>query len=119
MIRILHTACAGLLVAVALIAYGVKEETRALRSEVTRLNGEKVRLAAEIATLEAEWSYLNGPETLLRIAERVYGPGRLIGADGAVLSPWRPEQLVELQDLPLQPNAETTLAPTQLDQKQR
>ncbi|MBX2855501.1 MAG: hypothetical protein KTR21_10955 [Rhodobacteraceae bacterium] len=109
MFRILHTACAALLVAAALIAYGVKEETAALQREKQDLQRRKARLAAEIATLEAEWAYLNGPETLLRTAAKVYGPGRLIGAEGEVLTELRPEQAVSLKDLPFKP---TTPAPS-------
>lgn len=100
MIRLLHTACAALLVMVALVAYGVKEETAALRDQIVDLEQRKADLHDEIAMLRAEWSYLNGPDMLARIAARVYGEGRFIGADGGVLQPWRPEQLVELRDLP-------------------
>lgn len=105
MIRILHTACAALLVVVALVAYGVKEETGALRDEVKRLTAQKAEMESEIKRLETEWAYLNGPEQLLAIARRVYGADpsgapRLIGGEGELLTPWRPEQLASLQDLP-------------------
>lgn len=110
MIRILHTACAGLLVVIALVAYGVKEETGALREEVQRLTAQKAAMQSEIQRLETEWAYLNGPEQLLAIARRVYGADphgapRLLGGEGELLIPWRPEQVATLQDLPFRSEA--------------
>lgn len=105
MIRILHTACAGLLVMVALLAYGLKEETAQLRREVDRLKAERAELADAIDLQRAEWAALNAPDTLRRIADHLYGEGRMLGADGEILTAWRPEQLVEIRDLPLRPGA--------------
>ncbi|MEO1329184.1 MAG: hypothetical protein AAFW46_05945 [Pseudomonadota bacterium] len=96
MIRILHTACALLLVAVALVAYGVKEEVRALRAERDALLERRLEARAALATAEAEWRHLNAPEELLRAAARLYGPGRLRDADGRVLAPPRPDQAAAL-----------------------
>lgn len=97
MIRILHTACAALLVAVALIAYGVKQEVRALRSEKASLERAKESAEAALATAEAEWRHWNDPAQLRRTAARLYGPGRLVDADGRALSPPGPGQVLALE----------------------
>lgn len=103
MIRIVHTACAALLVAVALIAYGVKEETRALQREIEAVERETHRVEREIAALEIEWSYLNSPTVLREIATRLYGRDGLVGVDGGALQPWTAAQLRTLE----QPRPET------------
>lgn len=104
MIRIVHTACAALLVTVTLIAYGVKEETRALRRQIEALADERQAVRDEIATLEAEWDHINSPATLRRIAMRLYGDGMLRTPEGDPLAPWTAAQLVDL-DTPVAPDA--------------
>lgn len=101
MIRILHTACVGALVGVALVAYGVKEETAALDRKVIELKERRAALHEAIQRERAEWAYLNSPAVLEAIATRVFGAGRYGSAENTLLSPWRPEQLVALRDLPL------------------
>lgn len=101
MIRILHTACVGALVGVALVAYGVKEEIAALDRKVVELKEQRAALHEAIQRERAEWAYLNSPAVLDAIATRVFGAGRYGSAENTLLSPWRPEQLVELRDLPM------------------
>lgn len=96
MIRIVHTACAALLVAVALIAYGVKEETRALQGEIEAVERETDRVEREIAALEIEWSYLNSPAALHEIAVQLYGRDGMVGLEGEPLTPWTPARTVSL-----------------------
>ncbi len=96
MIRILHTACAALLVAVALIAYGKKQEVRALRAERDAMLAEKVAARAALATLEAEWRHLNDPAELRRTAARLFGGDGLRDADGRRLGPPTPAQTLPL-----------------------
>jgi hypothetical protein len=98
MIRMVHTACAALLVAVALIAYGVKEETRALQREIKAVERETGRVEREIAALGIEWSYLNSPAVLRQIAVRLYGRDGMVGVDGAALVPWTAAQVRALED---------------------
>lgn len=106
MIRLVHTLCATLLVAVALIAYGVKEETRALQREIEAVERETERVAREIDALETEWAYLNSPRALRRIATALYGRDGLVGVDGGALEPWAAAQVQRLT--PLAPTAPFT-----------
>ncbi len=110
MIRLVHTACAALLVAVALIAYGVKEETRALQREIEAVERETERVEREIAALEIEWTYLNSPAVLKNIATRLYGRDGLIGVDGAELKPWAAAQVRAL-DAPAVAKASGGISP--------
>lgn len=98
MIRVVHTACALLLVAAALIAYGFKEEVRALRAQKETLEERREAALAALDTARAEWRHLNDPEQLRRAATRLYGPGRLVDADGGQLAVPRPDQIVSLRN---------------------
>lgn len=99
MIKLFHMGVAALVVAVALVGYGRKEETAALAREIVRLEAERERLLAETEALESEWAYLNGPDQLWRIARAAYG------ADGPPLSEPTAAQLISLDDLPMRGGA--------------
>lgn len=94
MMRLAHTAILTLLVAVALISYGAKEETRAKQAELRKLETERAALRAEIATLEVEWRHLTRPERLARLAEEL--SDELGGSVDAPLGPWRADQVLDL-----------------------
>lgn len=96
MIRIAHTAGLALLVAVVLVAYGVKEETRALLDERNSLIATLEAKHDEIATLKAEWEHRTSPSELKRLAVRLFGEGRILGADGEPLEPLRAGQVLDL-----------------------
>ncbi|MEL6317089.1 MAG: hypothetical protein AAFR16_05560 [Pseudomonadota bacterium] len=103
MVRWTETAGGALLMTVALISYGVKEETRALEREAAALEGEVERLTRRLETLEVEWSHVTSPQPLRRIAERLYGQTWRVGAENAALAPWRPEQRLDLRPAPATP----------------
>ena len=96
MIRLAHTLMLALLVAVALISYGLKEEHRARTESLSNLLRQKEELRQEIATLKTEWHHLSSPEHLRRIAQRLYGGDGMRTANGALLSAWQPDQLLDL-----------------------
>ncbi len=96
MIRLAHTALLALLVAVALVSYGAKEEVRAKRAKLGELRAEAAALEAEIATLTAEWRHLSSPSALRALAKRLYGEAAFRAPDGAPLAAWRPDQLLDL-----------------------
>lgn len=96
MIRIAHTLGLALLVIVVVVSYGVKEETSALIDEQKELLATLERKKAKIATLEAEWTHLTSRPYLEELAARLYGEGRILGADGEPLEPLRLDQTLEL-----------------------
>ena len=97
MIRIAHTACLALLVIVVVVSYGVKEETSALMDEKQELAATLERKRVKIATLEAEWTHLTSEPYLRALAARLYGEGRLLGAEGEPLEPLGLDQLLVLE----------------------
>jgi cell division protein FtsL len=58
------------LVALAYVIYQVKYETRALDAEIASLNKEIDEERDAIAVLRAEWSLLNRPERIERLARK-------------------------------------------------
>ncbi len=88
MLRFVNVCLALGLVALAYVIYEVKYEARALDDEIAQL---KTNIEAErdaVAVLRAEWSLLNRPERIERLAEKYLK-----------LAPAKPNQLVTLDTL--------------------
>ncbi|PLX44725.1 MAG: hypothetical protein C0605_01950 [Hyphomicrobiales bacterium] len=81
------------LVVLSLIAagmlYNMKYEVQSYRLAVRKLERQLASEREAIQVLQAEWSYLNRPERLQRLAEQYTS-----------LRPVRMEQIVSLDDLP-------------------
>ena len=73
-------------IALLLISYQVQR----LENELERLEREAIAQQEEIHVLNAEWSYLNRPERLARLAER-----------HLQLVPVAPRQMISFTDQPL------------------
>lgn len=63
----------GGLVALAVVIYEVKYETRSLDQRVAQLRLDLKEERDAIAVLRAEWSHLNRPERLARLARKHLG----------------------------------------------
>ncbi len=87
--RILSFLLLAALVALAVVIYQVKYQTRALEKQVAelRLGVQKERSA--IAVLRAEWSHLNRPERVERLARKHLG-----------LKPLGARQMIALDQIP-------------------
>lgn len=100
MIRLANSVLVFLLVAVALIGYGAKEETRALRAEIAALEKRKRAVEADIRLWRAEWDYVTSAPVLIDTAQRLYGDEGLRDPEGAALGPWRIDQVRRLVPTP-------------------
>lgn len=96
MIRIAHTALLALLVGVALVTHGGKQEIRQKRAELDDLAERQAAVRAEIDTLQLELAHLSSPDRLRALLRRLHGAPSLRDPSGAALAPWRPDQLVDL-----------------------
>jgi cell division protein FtsL len=85
MLRFINICLVLGLVALAYVIYQVKYEARALDTEITLLGREIDTERDAIAVLRAEWSLLNRPERIERLAQKFLK-----------LAPARPSQLVTL-----------------------
>ena len=72
----------------ALTAFHVSEDTKSLESKLTNVETRIVAELEAIHVLEAEWSYLNQPERIARLAEDHLG-----------LTPLRAEQMQRVETL--------------------
>jgi len=75
--------------AVAVGLYHVKYEVKRLEAELDRVNREIREEREALHVLEAEWSYLNRPRRLARLAEKHLD-----------MRPLQPEQIVRVAQLP-------------------
>jgi len=76
------------LVALAYVIYQVKYETRALDRDIAALNKQIEQERDAIAVLRAEWSLLNRPERIERLAQKYLK-----------LAPARPAQIVTIDSV--------------------
>ena len=83
MLRFVNICLVLGLVALAYVIYQVKYETRALDAEIASLNTKIDEERDAIAVLRAEWSLLNRPERIERLAKKYLK-----------LAPAKPVQLV-------------------------
>jgi len=74
------------------VLFSLENQVRGLEGELAALDRSIVADSQAIHVLEAEWSYLNDPWRLRRLAERFLE-----------LTPVRPAQLGTLAELPLRP----------------
>jgi cell division protein FtsL len=88
MLRFVNVCLVLGLVALAYVIYQVKYEARALDAEIASLNRKIDEERDAIAVLRAEWSLLNRPERIERLARKYLK-----------LEPARPTQLVTLDTL--------------------
>jgi cell division protein FtsL len=88
MLRFVNICLALGLVALAYVIYQVKYEARALDAEIALLGKEIDRERDAIAVLRAEWSLLNRPERIERLAQKFLK-----------LAPAKPSQLVTLDSV--------------------
>lgn len=100
MLRLAHTICFLLLTTLALVAYGVKEETHVMRYKLQELQQERREAAARIAILDAEWRRLTSPDALRALSRRVYGADALQDRSGAALAPATLDQVHVLRRSP-------------------
>lgn len=94
--RIAHAVFAGLLIALALIAYGVKEQTRALERAARAADRDIAALQYEIEMLTVEWAHVTSAASLERLSAELNGGPGLRDRDGVALSPWRAAQRLSL-----------------------
>ena len=71
--RFLSVLLVGGLVALAVVIYEVKYETRSLQQREAQLRLQLEEERDAIAVLRAEWSHLNRPERLARLARKHLG----------------------------------------------
>ncbi|WP_051013914.1 cell division protein FtsL [Pararhodospirillum photometricum] len=95
MIRASHLVWGALIMTVGTGLFLVANEVGAREKELARLYADIRRTTESLHVLRAEWSYLNDPSRLERLASTHLG-----------LEPVRPEQYVSVNQLPLPP-AET------------
>jgi cell division protein FtsL len=88
MLRFVNICLVLGLVALAYVIYEVKYEARALDTEIAGLKKDIEAERDGVALLRAEWSLLNSPERIERLAEK-----------HLKLAPARPSQLVTLETL--------------------
>ncbi len=88
MLRFVNICLVLALVALAYVIYQVKYEARALDEEIASLNKEIDSERDSLAVLRAEWSLLNRPERIERLAEKYLK-----------LGPIQPRQLVTLDNV--------------------
>lgn len=85
MLRFINICLVLGLVALACVIYQVKYQARGLDAEIRALNGQIDEERDAIAVLRAEWSLLNRPERIERLAQK-----------HLKLAPARPVQIVTL-----------------------
>lgn len=88
----------ALAIACGIALFLVKYEVQNLEDELRQVQREVRADRETIHILEAEWTYLNDPERLARLAERVLG-----------LQPVTPEQVVTVAALPERPEPPETM----------
>ena len=88
MLRFVNICLVLGLVALAYVIYEVKYESRALDAEIAQLQEDIEAERDGVAVLRAEWSLLNRPERIERLAEKYLK-----------LAPAKPNQLVTLDTL--------------------
>jgi cell division protein FtsL len=88
MLRFVNICLVLGLVALAYVIYQVKYETRALDAEIASLNKKIDEERDAIAVLRAEWSLLNRPERIERLAKKYLK-----------LAPAKPLQLVTVDSV--------------------
>src|SRR5512143_2190896 len=88
MLRFVNICLVLGLVALAYVIYQVKYEARALDEEIASLGKEIDTERDSLAVLRAEWSLLNRPERIERLAEKYLK-----------LAPIQPRQLVTLDSV--------------------
>jgi cell division protein FtsL len=86
MLRFVNICLVLGLVALAYVIYQVKYETRALDAQIASLNKQIEEERDGIAVLRAEWSLLNRPERIERLAKKYLK-----------LAPAKPSQLVTVE----------------------
>jgi cell division protein FtsL len=112
MLRFVNICLVLGLVALAYVIYQVKYEARALDEQIASLNKDIDTERDSLAVLRAEWSLLNRPERIERLAEKYLK-----------LAPVQPRQLVTLDTVtdrdfvrPREEVATTAAAPAQAGQ---
>lgn len=88
MLRFVNVCLVLGLVALAYVIYEVKYESRALDTEIAQLKEDIETERDAVAVLRAEWSLLNRPERIERLAQKYLK-----------LAPAKPAQLVTLDTL--------------------
>jgi cell division protein FtsL len=88
MLRFVNICLVLGLVALAYVIYQVKYEAHALDGQIVTLNKQIDSERDSLAVLRAEWSLLNRPERIERLAEKYLK-----------LAPARPQQLVTLDEV--------------------
>jgi hypothetical protein len=106
MLKTLDMVLIALMISAAAWTFKVKYEAETLEGAVVARD-RKAQLEREtISLLEADWSLLNQPDRLQRLADAF--------KDDLALEPLKPEQIVEPDELPIRPvnlvpNATATL----------
>jgi cell division protein FtsL len=88
MLRFVNICLVLGLVALAYVIYQVKYEARALDEQIVSLNKDIESERDSVAVLRAEWSLLNRPERIERLAKKYLK-----------LAPTQPQQLVILDEV--------------------
>lgn len=106
MLKTIDIVLIAVMISAAAWTFKIKYEAESLEAQVVAID-RKAQLEREtISLLDADWSLLNQPDRLQRLAEAF--------KDDLALEPLKPQQIVEPDELPAQPislvpNATTAL----------
>lgn len=95
MLKTIDVVLIAVMISAAAWTFKIKYEAEMLEEQVVAIE-RKISLEREtISLLEADWSLLNQPDRLQRLAEAF--------KEDLALEPLKPEQIVEPDELPAQP----------------
>lgn len=95
MVKTLDIVLVAVMISAAAWTFKIKHEAEELESQLARVERDIRAEKETIALLEADWSLLDQPRRLQRLAEAF--------SDELALSPMRPDQIVTPDQLPARP----------------
>lgn len=95
MLKTIDIVLIAVMISGAAWTFKIKYEAESLEAQVAAVERKSQLERETISLLDADWSLLNQPDRLQRLAEAFKGD--------LALEPVKPEQIVEPEDLPAQP----------------